>query len=292
MNHSHIRAFHAVAITGGFTAAAKHLGMSQPSISSCVRSLEKKYQTALFYRQGKFIKLTSSGEQLLRLSEQYFKIEKEARQLLVNMADNQQGAFRLAADQANRLFPHATNFKMLFPNMALEVQVLQTTQLFEELLDFQHDLIISEAHMAHDHLVCQMITKEVLTVTVPLAHPLSTLSQIIPPDLNNYTIFLFDETGTLSQRIYQWLIKYGVRAAQIVYCESRELAIEAVTHGEGVTFLSQKQLATDRRLSYVAFEQCSVFHEEYIIYQRKSMMTRFISGLTQKVAHLPIQEEI
>ena len=288
MNHSHLRAFHAVAITGGFTTAANHLGMTQPSVSLQVLAMEKQYQTALFHRQGKFIRLTSSGEKLLTLSSRYFKIEQEADHLLKSLADNLQGMFRIAADQANRIFPHATDFKTLFPSIQLEINVLPTQQLLEELLDYHHDLIICGEPVTHEHLDCHMIMKEVMSTTVPVGHPLTALPAMIAPDLHDLAIFLYDEPSASTQRIYQWLLKNDIKVPQIMFCENRELAIEAVAHGEGITFLPQKHLLSDRRLSSVPFEDCPLYHEEYIIHQKKTMMSRFINGLTQNLAVFPV----
>ena len=40
MNYSQLRAFHAVATEGGFTRAARRLGVTQPTLSAQVKSLE------------------------------------------------------------------------------------------------------------------------------------------------------------------------------------------------------------------------------------------------------------
>lgn len=61
MRHTQLRSFHAVAQGGGFTAAARELGVSQPTITTQVKSLEDEFGIELFVRRGRRIELTETG---------------------------------------------------------------------------------------------------------------------------------------------------------------------------------------------------------------------------------------
>ena len=52
INFNRLRCFHGVAMEGSFTQAAKALGISQPSITTHVKSLEDNYGVELFARHG------------------------------------------------------------------------------------------------------------------------------------------------------------------------------------------------------------------------------------------------
>ena len=65
MRYVQLRAFHHVAICGGFSRAAEQLFLTQPAISDQVRKLEEEYDILLFNRQRKQVSLTAAGEQLL-----------------------------------------------------------------------------------------------------------------------------------------------------------------------------------------------------------------------------------
>ena len=45
-----------------FTRAAEKLGLSQPAVSQHIKYLENEYETELFTRDKKKLKLTASGE--------------------------------------------------------------------------------------------------------------------------------------------------------------------------------------------------------------------------------------
>ena len=97
MNHSQLRAFHAVANHGSFTAAADKLHVSQPTISEQVRALEDHYQIKLFERNGRQIALTGLGRALLDISHDLFALETRAEDLLTAARGLLSGELRVEA---------------------------------------------------------------------------------------------------------------------------------------------------------------------------------------------------
>ena len=65
MDWNHIRAFHATAVAGSLSAAARELGLTQPTLSRQVVALEAELGVALFQRQGRKLVLTQTGMELL-----------------------------------------------------------------------------------------------------------------------------------------------------------------------------------------------------------------------------------
>ena len=75
MTHAQIRAFHHVAMLGGFSLAAEALGLTQPAISDQVRKLERDNDVLLFSRIRKKVVLTQDGEELFAKTRAYFELE-------------------------------------------------------------------------------------------------------------------------------------------------------------------------------------------------------------------------
>ncbi|NUT58905.1 MAG: LysR family transcriptional regulator [Agromyces sp.] len=65
MRISQLRAFIAACDRGSFTAAARELGLAQPTVSELVRTLEEECGLKLFVRGGRTLQLTATGESLL-----------------------------------------------------------------------------------------------------------------------------------------------------------------------------------------------------------------------------------
>ena len=59
------RAFWATAETGSYSAAARVLGSTQPTVGRQVAALEDELDVALFERPGRGLELTASGVDLL-----------------------------------------------------------------------------------------------------------------------------------------------------------------------------------------------------------------------------------
>ncbi len=93
MNHSQLRAFHAVAREGSFTRAARAESLSQPNLSGQVKALEAAYGVRLFERRGRGVELTELGRQLYALTDRVFALEGEAQALLAG-SDHRPSAHR------------------------------------------------------------------------------------------------------------------------------------------------------------------------------------------------------
>ncbi len=62
---NHIRAFLATAEEGSLSAAARHLGLTQPTLGRQVAALEQDLGLLLFERPGRTLRLTAAGDELL-----------------------------------------------------------------------------------------------------------------------------------------------------------------------------------------------------------------------------------
>ena len=65
MDWNHIRAFHATATSGSLSAAARQLGLTQPTLSRQVAALEDALGVALFDRVGRKLVLSQTGAEML-----------------------------------------------------------------------------------------------------------------------------------------------------------------------------------------------------------------------------------
>jgi DNA-binding transcriptional LysR family regulator len=92
-----LRVAHAVGETGSLSAAARRLGLSQPTIGRRVQALEERLGLILFERRAEGYRLTAAGEALLprlrAMAEAAAALEREARV----QADPGTGLVRIAA---------------------------------------------------------------------------------------------------------------------------------------------------------------------------------------------------
>lgn len=77
-----IRTFLAVAESGGMTSAAHTLNLTQGAVSQKIKRLEDLFDTPLFDRRGKLIRLTPEGERLLARAYRLISLNDETWQIM------------------------------------------------------------------------------------------------------------------------------------------------------------------------------------------------------------------
>ena len=111
MRHAQLKAFHAVAVHGGFSRAAEALGLTQPAVSDHVRKLEETYGVQLFTRAASGVALTEMGRKLFAIAERQFEAEAQAAELLARGRRLEEGQLTIGADAAVHILPALARFR-------------------------------------------------------------------------------------------------------------------------------------------------------------------------------------
>jgi DNA-binding transcriptional LysR family regulator len=96
LNLDQLRTFGLVIETGGFSAAADRLGLSQPAVSLQIRQLERRLAVRLVERVGKRAQATPAGMELLRHVPHIDGAVENAIDALAGHASGVAGRVRLA----------------------------------------------------------------------------------------------------------------------------------------------------------------------------------------------------
>lgn len=118
------RAFLVTAEEGSFSAAAKALGMTQPTLGRQVNSLETELGVALFERVGRGLELTPSGHELV---EHVRAMGEAARSLSLSASGQTQGLVGNVAISASEITavsflpPIIARLRREYPGLTLEI---------------------------------------------------------------------------------------------------------------------------------------------------------------------------
>lgn len=91
MDVRQLKYFLAVVEHHGFTRAAEHLLISQPSLSQTIAALERDLQVALFHRVGRRAVLSAAGEQLVGHARVVLRDLEEAKSAIESMRGLRRG---------------------------------------------------------------------------------------------------------------------------------------------------------------------------------------------------------
>lgn len=124
MKLHHLRDFLAVAECGSIHAAARHLGMSQPSLSRSIRDLEKELGVPLLDRGGRGAPLTAMGMLFARRANASVSELRKAREEILQAQGGVQGTVAACVSSLCHvaLLPHALKpFSARYPRVALHI---------------------------------------------------------------------------------------------------------------------------------------------------------------------------
>ena len=77
LNYHHLLYFWTVAREGSITKACRSLHLTQPTVSSQLKALEKSVKSPLFERRGRTLVLTEAGKTVYRYAEEIFSLGRE-----------------------------------------------------------------------------------------------------------------------------------------------------------------------------------------------------------------------
>ena len=100
MELAHLRYFREVARLGSMTAAARALGLSQPTLSVAVRQLEDELGAALLQRHRGGASLTAAGAELLRHVDEVFNLLDRAAAAIAGLERDLVGHFVLGCHES------------------------------------------------------------------------------------------------------------------------------------------------------------------------------------------------
>lgn len=167
MTNLEIEAFLTVQRTGSVTKAAEQLYISQSSLSTRLRTLERELGCALFIR-GKgprAMELTADGQRFLPLAQQHFELEK--KMLALRRSEPAQRELRVSALNSigNYLLPAVyRQFSKHWPEIRLEIQDLTTAAAREAIARDELDIAFSTISVSTEYITAIPFLTEPMTI--------------------------------------------------------------------------------------------------------------------------------
>ncbi|AKR55074.1 LysR family transcriptional regulator [Youhaiella tibetensis] len=98
IERQHLAIVREVVSAGSITAAAERLGVSQSALSHSISKLEERQGARIWERNGRTMRLTRAGEQLLQLAETVLPLFEHAERVLVDVAQGRRGTLRIGME--------------------------------------------------------------------------------------------------------------------------------------------------------------------------------------------------
>ena len=256
MYYSQLRAFHAVAVHGGFSKAAGRLHLTQPAISDQVRKLEKRFDVLLFDRHKRSVRLTEFGRQLLEITRRLFELEEEAVRLLTESQALRVGHLKMAADAPLHVVRLIGEFREKFPGVSVALTIGNSDDVLSQVFDYTADIGVLADVPTDDRLLVITLRSDPLVAFVNRDHPWAGRKGVSLAEFTSQPLVM-REKGSITRRIVEEeLDRIGVVYKVMMEAEGREAAREAVAAGIGVGIVSRPEFGYDRRLQALDLVDC------------------------------------
>ncbi len=147
-----LRVFVAVAEQGGYSAAARSLALSQPTVSFHVQALERAFGTSLLAYRGRRVHLTAAGEALYTLARRTLRDTEALTTQMASLRAGHAGRVRLGAsiafEQAFFFRTVVVPFARAHPGIELSLRFGTSRQMVEAVRTGEADL----AYVMHCHM--------------------------------------------------------------------------------------------------------------------------------------------
>lgn len=260
-----LKAFDATARLGSMSAAARALGLTQPTVSAHIARLEGHHGLELFFRRGQRVELTDFGRVLYDTTKRIFRAEEDAWALLASARNHYRGRLSVCAVGPYNVTPMLKRFRARWPLVDLAVSLGDSRQIVDQVLDYQGDLGVLVHAVDDPRIHCVPFRRQPLVVFARHDHPLAERKGLRINDLASQE-FVLREIGSTTRRVFeQRLASAGVRVRCAVEIGSREALREAVAEGLGLGVVAEPAYVPDTRLTRLDVVDLEAYTHVHVI---------------------------
>lgn len=247
MRYSQLRAFHAVALHGGFSRAAVALNQTQPALSEQVRRLEQDHDTLLFHRDRRQVRLTRAGEALFLLTKRFFDAEASIADHLSRSRAALAGRLRIVADSARHITPVLARFREKAPDVLVSVETGNTETVLARLRNYDAEIgVVGSLGQSPDLVAIDLGDSPIVGITAR-GGPWDGRALRLA-DLADLPLVMREKGSRTRRQIEEAARDTGIRLSTAVEVDGREAMREVVASGAGIGFISEAERGEDRRL--------------------------------------------
>ena len=286
MRHTQLRSFHAVAQRMSFTVAARELGVSQPTITTQVKSLEQEFGVELFVRRGRRIELTETGDGLLDITRRLFADEKEAADYLNETRGLKTGHLRVGAVGPYHVTDMLAAFNARYPGIYVSVTVGNSRDTLRDLLDYRTDVAVL-AHVDPDaRLVAIPYRQHRVVVMCPIDHEFASRRSIRAGDMEGQKLIVREAGSTTRRAFDQAMREKDVRPKVVMEIGSRESIREAVAKGIGLGVVSEMEFIPDPRIRALQVSDAEIYTYAHVVHLRERQNARLVRAFLAELSGL------
>ena len=290
MRYSQIKAFHNVALHGGFSRAAEAIFQTQPALSEQVRRLEQDHDILMFHRDKKGVRLTSEGEQLFLLTKRFFEVEQQVEEFLSESSAAIEGQLRIIADSAHHVTDHLSRYRRRYPNVFVSLRTGNTTEILNELRTFNAEIgIVGSIDPGHEFQAIDLGATKITAFSVKGYLP-KEIDSLSLKELCNEQLVFREPGSKTRQKLEEEAHRQKITLTPALEVEGREAMREVVAAGTGIGFVSEAEFGNDARLVKIPLRDTTLSMSETMVHMTTRRDVRVIRAFMD-MAQAPSSEK-
>jgi LysR family transcriptional regulator, transcriptional activator of the cysJI operon len=257
VNLDHLKVFYMAATKKNFSETAKHMHLSQPTVSLQIQQLESSLNVKLFERTTKSIKLTDFGRVLFDYAAKILQLIDQAKKELYLLSESIHGELNVGASltTGEYILPYLLGaFAKEYPQVNLLMKTYNSHQIIQQLEDEEIHIGFIEAPIEHEHLYQFPFLSDELVVISSATDPSSFLKGkkfITPHELFSLPIILREPGSGTRQVLEDRLRENQLDPAKlnvVLELGSTESIKATVETGLGISIISESSIQKELKL--------------------------------------------
>lgn len=240
-----LNVFVTAAKTLNFTAAARQLHMTQPSVSQHIQALETHFDMPLFIRSGRHLTLTAAGEMLLPMAQELVQLSHNIEESMESLKGEIFGHLFVGCSTTvgKYVLPFLlAEFMRRHPKVEASCYVTSRHQTMKMLCEGDVHVALASAREFYKEVEYRKIITDPVILIAPLSHPWAEKGEIEPEELLDAHFILREEGSGTRSVMQEGLKELGIElsdlTATLTLGNSEAIAF-SVQEGIGVGFVSQ-----------------------------------------------------
>ena len=276
MSYSQLKAFHSVALHGGFSRASEKVFLTQPALSEHVRRLEQDHDILLFRREKKRVYLTDAGNRLFDLTKRLFEIDGQINEFLSDSRSAVEGELRIIVDSASHISEILGRFQTAYPNVFVSMRSSNTEDMITQLRAYNTEIAIAGSIDASNDLVQIDLGSSPIIVIAANGYLPSQQQTISFTELAKLPIVFREQGSKTRQLLEREASRRNIRLTPTMEVEGREAMRDIVASGAGIGFISKAEFGNDNRLTGLSIDDAELQMQESLLYLAQRSDLRII----------------
>lgn len=240
LDRIHLAIVHEVEQLGSLTAAASKLCLTQSALSHSIKKLEMQLGCAIWIREGRSLRLTQAGQQVLATARRILPQLELTETRLQQFARGERGTLRIGME----CHPcYQWLLKVVSPYLAawpdVDVDVKQKFQFggIGALFDYEIDLLVTPDPLHKKGLHFEPVFDYEQVLLVSAGHPLAQQQYVKPAQLVDEILITYPVSTERLDIHTRFLMPAGITPRRQKRIENTDIMVQMVASSRGVAAL-------------------------------------------------------